>query len=91
MTEDFKHSLLSSDTSRQNKIWLATGWSHFHGWYIEWKWKDRPMRSRMMFRFSPDEEFVEAKSFDEDVKVKFKSGKDKNEGRKKEARSSKSD
>jgi hypothetical protein len=62
-----RKALLSSDTSRLNKIHLAIGWAHFHRWFIEYRWKGAFLRSRLEFRFAPEESFVQAKSFDEDV------------------------
>ena len=67
--------LLSADTSRLNKIHLAIGWAYFRGWYIEWKWQGAPLRSRLLFRFHPEDIFVAAKSFDEDVLPTFNDGK----------------
>jgi hypothetical protein len=60
-------SLISTDTSRQNKLWLVESWKHFHNWFIEWKWQGEPYNSRLMFRFSETEDFIVAKSFDEDI------------------------
>jgi hypothetical protein len=72
ITSIARHALMSEETSRQNKLWLATSWAHFKGWFIEWKWQGVPMRSRLMFRFGPNEDFVAAKSFEEDVLIKYK-------------------
>lgn len=74
LSPEGQHSLMSADTSRQNKLWLVTGWIR-DGWWIEWKWLGKPMASRMAFRFSPDSEFVKAKSYDEDVFTKLKGPK----------------
>ena len=63
--------LNDANTSRCNKIHLATGWQHFRSYFIEWKWQGVQHKSRLMFRFSLDEEFVEAKSFEEDTLVKL--------------------
>jgi hypothetical protein len=58
--------LLSADGSRCNKMHLAVGWG------FVWKWEgDGPepngtMRSRMLFWI--DDEWVRAKSWDEDVR-----------------------
>jgi len=68
--------LLSSDTSRLNKIHLVTGWTHFRGWFCDWRWKGGFLRSRLEFCFEPGGKFFEAKSFDEDVLVEYKSGKE---------------
>lgn len=82
--EAHRRLLMSDDTSRQNKIWLAEGWRHFRGWFIEWRWAGDPpahgsqvMRSRLQFRFGPDEEFVSARSFDEDVVPTFEFDKER--------------
>jgi hypothetical protein len=70
LPQNYQKVLLSSDNSRQNKIWLATGWQS-QGYFIEWKWQDRPYFSRMLFKFSPDSAFKKAKSFDEDIFIHF--------------------
>jgi hypothetical protein len=80
LPKEFQKVLLSSDNSRQNKIWLATGWQA-QGYYIDWIWEARPYFSRMLFKFSPNENHIKAKSFDEDIFIKFLSG----EGKKKDA------
>lgn len=72
-----RRALLSSQTSRQNKLWLATAWHHFDQVFLEWKWRGDYMRSRLCFRFAPGEEFVDAKSYDEDVVPTLKFGKEK--------------
>ena len=59
--------LLGSDTSRLNKIHLATGWAHFHSWYIQWRWAGAFLRSCLEFQFTADGPWIQAKSFDEDV------------------------
>lgn len=56
--------------SRRNKLWLIGGYLA-DGLFVEWKWQGRPYRSRMMLRFGPDEEFVAAPSYDEDVLPKL--------------------
>lgn len=76
ITPQAKRALLSKDTSRQNKLWLVAGWTHFHGWFIEYKWKGVLGNSRLLFRFSENENFTEAESFDEDVLPTFKFGKE---------------
>lgn len=68
--------LMSDTTSRLNKIHLAIGWEHFNGWFIEWKWQGQELNSRLLFRFGPDEPFVAAKSFDEDILPNYKFGKE---------------
>jgi len=83
--ESRRRLLMSEETSRQNKLWLATGWRHHHGWFIEWKWAGTPpdfrtggaMRSRLMFRFAPKGKFESARSFDEDVAPTFEFGKER--------------
>lgn len=69
--------LLGKYTSQQNKVWLATGWSHFRNWYIDWKWVGRPFRSRMLFRFSSGDVWVRAESFEEDLLPTYKFAKEK--------------
>lgn len=59
--------LLSSEISRQNKIWLAVGWG------IEYRWKsgNQPLKNGLMdgrLEFLIDNEWLVAKSWDEDVK-----------------------
>jgi hypothetical protein len=72
-----RHALMSSDTSRQNKLWLAIAWAGAYAWFIEWKWAGRYMRSRLCFRFAPNEAFRPAESFDEDVVPTFEFGEGK--------------
>lgn len=72
-----KQVLLGKTTSKQNKIWLATGWSHFHNWYIEWKWSGKELTSIMMFKFSPDEDWIPSESFEDDVLKHYKFAKEK--------------
>lgn len=59
MTPDLKSALLTSATSRQNKLWLAIIND------IQWRWQGVPRRSRMAFLV--EGEWREAKSYDEDV------------------------
>lgn len=82
LPKEFRKVLLSSDNSRQNKIYLAQGWttSKYCNYYIEWKWADRPFRSRLYFKFEEDGEYFKAKSFEEDIFIHFLS----DEPRKKE-------
>ena len=77
ITPEAKQVLLGKHTSRQNKLYLITGWIYFKKWYIEWKWAGEPYNSRMLFKFNPNEEWVMAKSFDEEVLPKYKFGKEK--------------
>ena len=72
LTRSARQSLLGTDTSRQNKLWLALCWVNDHDWYIKTKWEGEPMRSRLMFQFEPSGPFVRAKSFDEDIVPTFK-------------------
>lgn len=72
ITESARKALLSKYSSRQNKLWLITGWRHFHNWYIDWKWAGEPFKSRMLFRFSPDEKWIVAKSFEDDLLPTYK-------------------
>jgi hypothetical protein len=71
-----RKTLLGKYTSRQNKLHLITGWKHFHHWYVEWKWAGDPYKSRMLFSFSPEDKWVEAKSFDEDILPTYNYGKE---------------
>lgn len=72
-----KNILLGKNTSRQNKLWLITAWKHFENWYIDYKWAGEPMKSRMLFKFSPEDKWIEAKSFEEDLFPTYKFAKDK--------------
>jgi hypothetical protein len=77
LPKDKRQLLVGKHTSRQNKLWIIADWKYFQPWYVEYKWAGEPMRSRMLFQFGPNEPWVEAKSFDEDVMPTFKFGKDK--------------
>jgi hypothetical protein len=74
--EEAKRVLLHETCSRLNKIHCAIGWAHFYGWFIEWKWMGDPYRSRVGFRFGPNEPFVAARSYDDDVRPLLKFGKE---------------
>ena len=78
ITTEAKAALLGKYTSLLNKMHLVIGWTYFKKWYIEWRWMGEPYNSRMQFRFGPEEEWVIAKSFEEDMLPKFKYGKEKN-------------
>lgn len=77
ITTEARQVLLSKLTSRQNKLWLATSYRDCDGWFIEWQWQGAHMHSRLSFRFGPEEPFVMAKSYDEDVVPLLKFGKEK--------------
>ncbi len=63
--------LLSNQNSRQNKLWIAA--RHIaDGKYLEWQWAGKPFRSRLCFRFRPEEDVMVANSFDEDVLPTYK-------------------
>lgn len=62
--------LLGKDTSKPNKLWLAITWQEKY--YLEYKWVDVPIYSRLSFKFSPEADFKIAKSFEEDVHSKMK-------------------
>jgi hypothetical protein len=53
-----RHALMSTDTSRQNKLWLAIAWANAYPWFLEWQWAGGYMRSRLCFRFAPGDEFA---------------------------------
>lgn len=78
-----RRALLSKYSSRRNKMHLVIGWKYFHNWYIDLKWEGEEFESRMLFRFSPDGPWVQAKSFDEDMLPTFKFGKEEKKGKKK--------
>ena len=59
-----------------HKLHLIFGWTHFNNWYIEWKWAGDPFRSRMLFKFSPDDNWIQADSFEEDLLPTYKFGKE---------------
>lgn len=69
-TERHRELLLGSATSRCNKMHLAAAWG------VEWRWAGSGpsasgvMASRMLFLI--DNEWLEAKSWDEDVRPKLK-------------------
>ncbi len=66
LPKEFQRCLMSSDTSRHNKLWLLTGW-RARGFDFEWKWQGEPGRSRMMFSFEPGQLCKAARSYEEDV------------------------
>jgi hypothetical protein len=69
-----RKALLSKYTSKPNKLHLIAGWTHFNNWYIDWKWAGVPYKSRMMFRFNPDDKWIIAESFEEDLLPTYKFG-----------------
>lgn len=70
----FRSVLMGTDTSKPNKLWLAIAWKSKY--YLEYKWQSEPLRSRLMFKFEVNEQFKEAKSFEEDIHSKMKSHKE---------------
>jgi len=75
--DHLRKALLSDYVSRPNKIWIAISWQHFRDFYLEWKWAGDPWRSRLLFQFSLNGPWVEAKSYEEDRAILLKSGKEK--------------
>ncbi len=72
LSSNLRKELLSSGSSRQNKIWLAVGWKACDSYFVEWRWCGDYMKSRLEFQFEPGGEFIKAKSYDEDVWPKLK-------------------
>jgi hypothetical protein len=70
LPDKFKKVLLGFDTSKPNKLWLAISWQQKY--YLEWKWVEEPIFSRLAFKFAPEDDFKIAKSFEEDVHSKMK-------------------
>lgn len=59
-------ALLGVQTSRANKLALAA--DHVaRGFFLEWQWRGKPLRSRLAFRFSPLDRLFDAGSYEEDV------------------------
>lgn len=58
--------LLNHKTSRPNKLALCAEYA-CRGFFLEWRWKGAPMRSRFEIRTSPEDRFFECKSYEEDV------------------------
>jgi hypothetical protein len=73
---ELRAALLSSETSRRNKMWLACNFKSSGG-YLYWHWKGEPYRSRLIFNFFPGDIDRVALSYDEDVLPKLKFGKEK--------------
>jgi hypothetical protein len=63
--------LLSSQTSRQNKLWIAATLKA-QGKALYWRWAGEPRRSRLQFLFDANGSWYTAKSFDEDVLPLYK-------------------
>lgn len=70
--EEHRKALLGKYSSKQNKLWMVTAWKYFKPWYVDYKWAGEPIRSRMLFKFSPDGPWVQAESFEEDMLPTFK-------------------
>ena len=70
LPEKFQKVLLGDDTSKPNKLWLAIGWSR--DYYIEWRWQSIEQYSRLQFKFSQEDQWLTAKSHEEDVLPKLK-------------------
>lgn len=66
-----KRCLLSEDNSKPNKLWMAIAWQAV-GYYIDWRWQGIEKYSRLQFRFSENEDWLTAKSHEEDVMPKMK-------------------
>ena len=75
MTPSRKRYLLSSETSRRNKMHLLAD-SIARGDIVEWKWAGVSYNSRLMIRIDGGEWLV-CKSFDEDILTKYRGGKEK--------------
>ena len=63
--------LLSEDTSKPNKLWGAIAW-WYEGYYVDWRWSGVEKYSRLQFKFGEHEEWLTAKSHEEDVLPKLK-------------------
>lgn len=57
--------LLNQKTSRPNKLALCAEYES-RGFFVEWRWKGAPMRSRLEIRTSPRDRFFECRSYEED-------------------------
>jgi hypothetical protein len=63
--------LLSEDTSKPNKLWGAIAW-WYEGYYVDWQWQGVEKYSRLQFKFGEHDEWLTAKSHEEDVLPKMK-------------------
>lgn len=75
MTPDQIKSLTGKQTSRRNKMALLAQYVS-EGLSITWKWQGAPYESRLLISVESGC-FVECKSYDEDVRPKLKSGKER--------------
>lgn len=66
MSQRMRQALLGKQTSRHNKFWLVAEYKR-QGLFVEWKWAGAAWKSRLLFRFGPEENFVPSKSYEEDV------------------------
>jgi hypothetical protein len=63
----FRQALITDTNSRINKIWIAIDLQH-RGYFIKWKWSSTPFNSRLLFLLDTSGKYLEAKSYDDDVK-----------------------
>ncbi len=66
-----RQRLLTTETSRQNKIWLAITLVA-DGFMLNWRWQGEPRRSRLQFQFCSMGFWHTAGSFDEDILPTYK-------------------
>jgi hypothetical protein len=66
-----RHALLSSENSRRNKMALLAGYLS-NSIYVKHQWAGVQYNSRMKFQFAVDGEWLQAKSYDEDIKPLLK-------------------
>lgn len=71
-----RKALLGSETSRRNKLALYASYVA-ESERVEYKWVGQPYESRLAFRFEGQGDFLVAKSWDEDILSKMKSGQEK--------------
>ncbi len=77
MTKERMAAILGKDTSRRNKLALIAD-SLGCGDQVLYEWSGTPFNSRLLVAFvGSSQQWMECKSFDEDVLPKYKSGREK--------------
>ena len=63
----WRKALLGDGTSKCNKLWLAIELQR-RGYWLEWDWNPSTVKGLtdpVRFRFSPDDKWIDSKSYDE--------------------------
>lgn len=77
--ESWRRVLLTDNTSKCNKVWIAVGLQS-RGYWLEWFWEPESLKgfaAPVRFRFDPKGKLVDSKSYDETYQSSFNEPKKK--------------